>query len=120
MHSRSSLRVFAIERRGPDALAAVACFAVAIAAAMALVTLLFVRHAHVAPGGHGYWTDAFGFRAGVDNLGPGTAVSVLLNPHLHWQHNVGVIGSLLVVVLGYELGMHSWAASKAGHEGARP
>lgn len=118
MHSRSSLRVFAIERRGPDALAAVACFAVAIGAAMALVTLLFVRHAHVAPGGAGYWTDAFGLRAGVDNLGPGTAVSVLLNPRLHWQHNVGVIGALLVVVLGYELGKYAWAAAKVRHTGA--
>jgi hypothetical protein len=113
MHSRSSLHGFATARRSPATLAAVVCFALSLAAAAALVTLLFVRHLHEAPGEAGYWTDALGFRAGVDNIGLGTIVSVFLNWHLHWQHNLGVLGSLVVGVTGYELGKSYWAASKA-------
>jgi hypothetical protein len=111
MHSRSSLHGFATARRGPDALAAVVCFGLSLVSAAALATLLFVRHLHETPGGAGYWTDALGFRAGVDNIGLGTVVSVVLNWHLHWQHNLGVLGSLVVCVTGYAAARSYWAAS---------
>jgi hypothetical protein len=93
-------------------MAAVACFALAAAAAAAILTLVLVRHAHVDTAGAGYWTDVFGFRAGVDNVGLGTIVSVFLNWHLHWQHNLAELGSLVVGVCGFELGKSYWSASK--------
>jgi hypothetical protein len=94
-------------------MAAVTCFALAAAAAAAALILVLVRHAHVDANGAGYWTDALGFHAGVDNVGLGTIVSVFLNWHLHWQHNLMELGSFVVGLCGFELGKSYWAASKS-------
>ncbi|MDX6510541.1 MAG: hypothetical protein QOE36_45 [Gaiellaceae bacterium] len=112
MDVRSSVRGFATPRRGASVIAAVACFAVAAAAAAAVLTLVLVRDLHANPAGGGYWTDVFGFRAGVDNVGFGTVVSVFLNWHLHWQHNLAELGTVVVGLLGYGLGKSYWEASK--------
>ena len=100
MDGRLRARGIATPRPGAPFVAAVACYAIAILAAAAIVVLVLVRHPHVAPNGAGYWTDVFGWRAGVDNVGLGTIVTVFLNWHLHWEHNLAVLGTAVVGLVG--------------------
>jgi hypothetical protein len=93
-------------------LVAGACLVVASAAWAAVFALLFVRHAHIDASGAGYWTDVFGYRAGVDNFGPRTIVTVFLNWHLHWQHNLAELGSFIVGVCALVVGRSSWEVAK--------
>ena len=84
-----------------DGLEAGAGFLVMAIASAALAILLFVRHAHTQPGGRGYWTDALGLQAGVDNIGVRTVFTIFSNADLHWQHNLLVLGALLGVLSGF-------------------
>ncbi len=101
-------RVRAPASRGPSDLMAGAGFVLMAVSAVAIATLLFVRHDHTVPGAHGYWTDILGFRAGVDNVGIGTAVTIFANGDLHWQHNALQFGALLVGLTGFALSHHGW------------
>ena len=112
MQGQSNRHGFAIAGRGSAVLVAGVCLVLAAAAWAAVFTLLFVRHAHADVSGAGYWTDVFGFRAGVDNIGPRTLVTVFLNWHLHWQHNLAELGSVIAGVCSLAVGRRFWAAAK--------
>lgn len=119
MQGQSSRHGFARTGRGSAVLIAGACLVLAAAAWATVFTLLFVRHAHTDAGGAGYWTDVFGFRAGVDNVGPRTLVTIFLNWDLHWQHNLAELGSIVVGLCALFVGRRSWGAAK-GATGAAP
>jgi hypothetical protein len=119
VQGQSSRHGFAKAGRGSAVLIAGACLVLAAAAWAAVFTLLFVRHAHTDASGAGYWTDVFGFRAGVDNIGPRTLVTIFLNWDLHWQHNLAELGSIVVGLCAFFVGRRYWGAAK-GASGAAP
>jgi hypothetical protein len=112
VQGQSSRHGFAIAGRRSAVLGAGACLILAAAAWAAVFTLLFVRHAHTDASGAGYWTDVLGYRAGVDNFGPRTIVTVFLNWQLHWQHNLAELGSVVVGVCALAVGRSSWEVAK--------
>ncbi|MEO9176966.1 MAG: hypothetical protein ABI317_15750 [Gaiellales bacterium] len=112
MDGRPRARGVVSPRPGSPLLAAAACYAIAMLAASVIMVLVLVRHPHVASNGAGYWTDAFGWRAGVDNVGLGTIVSIFLNWHLHWEHNLAVLGTAVVCLTGLARGRSYRVASR--------
>ena len=93
---------------GAADLAAISGLVLLAISAVSVAALVFVRHAHTVPGGHGYWTDILGFRAGVDNIGVGTFVTIFASGDLHWKHNVLVLGAILIGVAGLAISRRSW------------
>jgi hypothetical protein len=94
--------------RGPADLTALSGFLLVAISVMSVAALVFVRHAHTGAGGHGYWTDILGFRAGVDNIGIGTIVTIFASGDLHWKHNVVVLAAILIGVAGLAISRHAW------------
>lgn len=111
MRGQAIQRARAPASRGPVDLTALSGFVLLVISAVSVAALLFVRHAHAVPGGHGYWTDILGFRAGVDNIGIGTIVTIFASGDLHWKHNVLELAAILIGVAGFAISHHAWRRS---------
>ena len=118
MRSHATWHARAPSRPGSDEFLAGAGYALMALATLALAVLVFVRHAHTSSGGRGFWTDALGYRAGVDNVGIQTVFTIFANPDLHWQHNLLVLGSLLLLLCGFGMGRTLSRRSARAHGAA--